>query len=253
MRPAIRWCVVGLVFMSAGVARGQTALAWKLEPGESFRAERVTGQEQTVEVNGKTFRQSAAGTWVVAVDVLRRESAGYAVRLTLERVQHRVTGTVGKDGFDHKMIERLQGRQFPATVAPHGKVVALGGYPDLVKSLGDDQPERVKALRTALPEAALREAFADLFGPLPEKAVRPGDTWRRTVTDPVPHFGALKSTWNFTDEGPGRDGHRIAYAVTTAYRPPEEESPVFRVVKGELKGENGRGAVFWFTLPPAGR
>jgi hypothetical protein len=237
-----RWCLAA-VLLSATSAQAQTTLAWKLPQGQAFEMERTATQDQAVELRGKMFKQHAVSTWRVRFEVQPAQGENLVLRATLKDVQHKVKGAVGP-GVENSLADKLQGRQFTLKLTPQGKIVGFEGYADFVTEAAEKQPERAKALRTLLPEEALREAFADLLGPLPAEAVRAGATWQHRLREPIPHFGTLQTTWQFTAEGPAAAGYHLAYTIKTTYQAPAaDEAPLLRVVKGSLQGENGRGKI----------
>jgi hypothetical protein len=207
-----------------------------------FEMQRIATQDQAVEVRGKVFKQEAVSIWRVHFEVLPSE-AEPRLRLTLKEVQHKLKGATGA-AVEHTLAEKLQGRQFTLKVSTHGRIQGLEGYADFVTAASENQPERARSLRTLLPEDGLKEAFADFLGPLPDVGVRPGDTWQRPVREPIPHFGSLDSSWQFAAQGPTTAGYHLAYTIKTNYRPPtSDDAPLFRIVKGALHGENGRGKI----------
>jgi hypothetical protein len=233
-----------LLLVPASLA-AQTPLQWKLEPGQAWVLERLVKQEQKVELGDKLFRQRLDSIWRVHLEVLTPIAEQHRLRASLQEVQHRLQGTVGT-GIDHNLGDKLQGRQFTLVVAPSGLIRELQGYADFIDQATEKDPERSGVLRAMVPEDALREAFSDLLGPLPEQPVMPGSMWKRTVREPIPLFGALRGTWQYTAQGPTAGGYHLAYAITTEYEAPAAgQTVLFRISKGSLRGENGRGKVIF--------
>lgn len=238
-----RW-VLALLLFGPVTAGAQEPVRWKLQPGQSFDIERIARHDQVVELKDKSFRQKSVSTWLVHFEVLRQETAGYRLAATLTRVEHKVTGTVPAGAVNGGLAEKMRGARFTLAITPAGGLRELGGYEDFLAKAGDKQAARVKALRVTMPEPWLRAAFADMLGRLPERAPAAGATWEQRLVEPIPHFGAFRSTWRFTRAEPVRAGQVILYTVTTKYEPPAAGDPaLFRVVKGELRGEEGRGKI----------
>ena len=90
----------------------------------------------------------------------------------------------------------------------------------------------------------LRETFADMFGPLPAKAVAAGDTWPREYVEPIPHFGALRSSVKYLYAGKKDALERITYTIQTRYELPKDDmSVLFRIVKGSVDTEKAAGTM----------
>lgn len=238
-----RWALALLLF-SPAATDAQEAMRWKLEPGQAFTIERVAQQDQTVELKDKSFRQKSVSTWLVRFEVLSKDAASYRLAATLSKVEHKVTGTVPASAVDDKLAQAMRGARFTLKITPAGDIRALNGYEEFLQKASDKKPARVKALRVTLPEEWLKSAFADMLGRLPARPRATGATWERSVVEPIPHFGAFRSTWRYTRGEPERTGQVITYTVATKYEPPGAgDAALFRVVKGELRGEEGRGKV----------
>lgn len=230
-----------VLWLLPGGAAAQDALAWKLRPGESFFAERHFTRQESVEVNERQFRQESVTTWLVRLDVKEQTPKGYALQAVLEDVRHKVIGAAGKDGLDDRLAEKMRGAAFALTVTPSGRIVDFTGYDEFLKKVAGDQADRAKVLRATLPESAMREAFGDLFGRLPEQPVKAGDTWTSEEVEPIPFFGALHSEFRYEYKGAEGPERRVSYTVQTRFAKPRADELV-RVVKGEVRGEQGKGS-----------
>ncbi|MBI2806579.1 MAG: hypothetical protein HYX68_16485 [Planctomycetes bacterium] len=230
----VRKVALLLVFVAIGRAPAQTSLNWKFEPGQRYEAERIATRKQSVKLNGKTFNQERASVWRVRLEVKERKGAAFLIDAMLAKVEHKLTGVPAAEMLDPKLDSKIQGARFLLTVTPAGTIQQMQGYEQLLKRLGD--PGKV---REAIAEATLRDGFADLFGPLPDTPVKPGATWQREKVEPIPHFGALRSTTHYR-----WDGTTIAFTIATKFeKPVPEMTAVFRVVDGKLASEKGRGTI----------
>ncbi len=226
-------------------AEAQTTLRWKFPVGSEWKSERTFTQKQIVETKVRQFTQENSSRWVVRFRVVDEASNGSSIAATLEKVEHKVKGRIGKEGIDHLLAEKMQGMEFQLRVLANGTIRDLAGYEDLVRKVAGEDLERQKALRGSLPKSGLLEAFQDLFAVLPESPVAVNSTWEREGDHPIPFFGSLRS----------KTVHRLAKvekalavvtsSTTSRYQPPKKGEELFRVLQGEVNGMPGRGD-FWF-------
>ncbi len=235
----LRLAIVGLLLTHQDAA-AQTVLAWKWEPGQSFRMERQVKQKQTVTLKNATLNQQRDSTWLVRFTV----KDATTLQATFEKVQHKITGEVGKDGMDEPLANQLEGCSFKLTVVPTGEVSKVRGLDEFWdKAAGNDAVKR-RALREAYSEKSFADAFTDMLGPLPAQAVSPKDTWRRETTEPIPHFGSFRNTLLFRHEGAIDAKQTLRYSVEAAYQTPKQgDVTLFRVVKADLQGSSGKGSI----------
>jgi hypothetical protein len=227
--------------LCAAPGSAQTVLAWKMAPGESFFAERQQTRKESAEVAGKVLDQHSVHTWLLRFDVKESGRAGYAIAVTLERVEHKVSGAVMAGGLDDKVVDRMRGRAFSLTVTPQGKITAMAGYSEFVEAVADKQADRAKLLRATWPEDGIRQVFGDVFACLPGEPVNPGHSWKRQTVEPVPLLGAFESLYQYQAEGGSGTEQRVGFTITAKYQRPEVSDGPIRVVKGEMRLESGKG------------
>jgi len=230
--------------LTASAVTAQPVMQWKFEAGKVYECERIVTQKQTVEANGKTFPSNRQSTWLIRLDVIEKDAKSARIQATLTKVEHRITPAVAEEMIDPKLDQKMQGSVFQLTVTPFGQVTQLDGYENFLKRLADADKGKLKALRAAFSEATIRQAFEDLFGPLPDKAVGKGDTWQREYVEPIPHFGALRSTVTYVYAGKKMADDRITYSIQTKYELPKDDmSVLFRITKGNITSEKATGMI----------
>ena len=235
-------CTLIACLLVTSAAPAQSSLLWKFEKGQTFEVERAATQKQTVELNGKQFKQQRLSTWIIRLEVKDKHADGFVMLATLQKVVHLVTGGTDADAIDPKLHEKMYGSAFRLIVTPAGRIVDLQGYEDFLARLAAKDKTRLKSLRITFPESAVKETLAELFGPLPPMSVMQGDVWKRKYLEPIPHFGALRSIVNYRYEEAAKNLDRIAYTIETAYELPKDDVGVlFRIVKGRIDSEKANG------------
>lgn len=229
----------------AASAPAQTSLQWKFEKGQVFEFERTASQNQTVDIKGKRFKQQGQSVWHVGLEVKEKQATHAVVLALLTKVEHQLTGGADTERIDPKLHEKIQGSSFTLDVTPNGQIKRLQGYEDFLKRAAGMDKARLKALHVTFPESSLKEALADLFGPLPQKSVVKGDAWQREYVEPIPHFGALRSTASYTYEGRSKKSERVSYTIQTKYEAPPEDDKMgpFRIVRGRIDSDKAKGMI----------
>ncbi len=241
------WPAFLIVLLGVHPVSAQVKLEWRFKEGETFFAERVYTQKQAVEMKGKAFKEQRSKTWLSAITVKEKTKAGYILELKVESAIFRSDGE-RRDvspavASDELLAAKFKGCSFNVTVSPQGKVSKFEGYEAFIQKLTDKNADGEKALRALITEEGLREDAEEVFGWLPERIVRKGDKWKREAVEPMPPFGSFKSTYEYvldTEQGPEVG---IGLSTKMSYRPPGNEAELFKVVKGSLKGEDGKGAL----------
>jgi Family of unknown function (DUF6263) len=245
------WPALLIVLLGAHPALAQVKLEWRFKEGETFFSERIYTQKQSVEINGKAFKELRSKTWLSAIAVKEKTKAGYLLEFKVESASFQSDGERrgGSQPIslfpsalpaDH-WAAKIKGCTFKITVTPQGKVSKFEGYEAFIQKLADKNTDSEKALRALITEEGVREDAEEIFSFLPEKIVRKGDKWKRETSEPMPPFGSFKSTYEYvleTDTGPEV---AIGLATKTTYRTPSSEVELFKVVKGSLKGDEGKG------------
>lgn len=239
--PAVRWLPCCLLLLSAAPASAQVKLEWKFEPGDTFLTERLYHQKLAVEVKGKQTRQEKSNTWLTRITVKEKTSGGYVLDCKIEAVTYKTHGAAPPDPFDEKLAAKMKGAGFLATITVQGKVAKFDGYDAFVQKLAEKNESVEKVLRVVVSEEALRDGLEDTFGFLPPKPVKPGDKWKRESIDPAPPFGSFKVATEYSYDGATNDQHKISFTTKMTYRPPSADPELFRIVKGGLKADEGKG------------
>jgi hypothetical protein len=238
-----RWSAVMIVAVAVRPAAAQTKLEWHFKEGETFFVESVAVQKQTVEIKSKLLKEERTRTWVTAVTVMKKTSAGHVLDLKIESVTLQPAAPGTPAGLDDKLAAKMQGCQFTATVTSQGKLAKFEGYDAFVQKLAEKNGEVEKVLRALLSEEALREDIEEVFYCLPHKAVKKGDKWKREAIEPVPPFGSFKSTVEYVLEEETGDELSVGTTIKMTYKPSGGDGDLFRVVKGGLTSEGGKGSV----------
>ncbi len=230
--------------LSTSDACAQANLQWKFAKGQIYYAQRITTQKQTVTVNGKEFEQTRESVWHVRLDVKEQMFESFVIQATLAKVEHHVVGAVDAQVMDPKLQDKQQGSIFTLHVAPTGLIQEMRGYEEFLQRLAGTDKARRAALQTTLSEATVKEAFADLFGPLPASKVQRGDSWRREVFEPIPHFGGLRSSVVYVHDGGDKERERIVYTIQTKYEAPKKDgTSLFHVRDGTIESDKAHGEI----------
>lgn len=237
------------LLVSMGVTFGanrlsaQTTLAWHFRVGDAFEVEQRITQTTALEVKNKPFKHKSDMTLLTRWQVKDAGKDFATLAITVGKLTSKTSTGDGKTALASKEDDLWRGAEFVVTVDPSGRLRTLTGNDELLKKLAADSPQRLKILSALKPPGFFQAIFQDVLGPLSERPVRQGSRWQQAAVDSMSIFGSLLLDTEFTYEGP-RDGlHAIASATKTTYKAPRYaiENDVFRILKGEVKTDNGMG------------
>ncbi len=246
MRKALVSLLLTLVCLGSAVA--QTKLEWQLKKGETFVAERIYTQKQTVTVRGKTQSAERRKFLVSSITVKDKTASGFLLDIVFEEAELGATGEkvasgARRDDFGQKLADQLKGNGFSVVVTGQGKVAKILGYDAFLRKLGDGSVSTEKSLRTLLSEDVLRDDLEEVFHPLPEKAIRVGDSWKRETIEPLPPFGLVHTTAEYSLKSDKADEVEIGLKFKVSYKPAPGDGELFRVVKGSAAAEMATGVI----------
>src|SRR5437660_4171353 len=112
-------CSVIIATFCLGSAGAQTKLEWQLKKGETFFAERVYTQKQTVTVKDKTLKTDRQKTWISSITVKDKTPAGYLLELRFDKAEFQSADDSAKalrnrESFDTKLATKLGGSNYSA-------------------------------------------------------------------------------------------------------------------------------------------
>jgi hypothetical protein len=238
--------VVALVAGVAAPAYGQEVeLKWKFKEGEKFYVEDISNMKQTVTALGQTQKVDQKTTTITSYTIKKVTTDSIEMVMKFENVEVKSDGPIGQ--FD-KFMEKTKGVSFTVTMAPDGKVKRLEGFNEFAKQIVGDDEDTAKLLKMFINEEMFTKGVEQAFGFIPDKAVKPGDTWTRETKIPFGPLGDFKtnSTYTYNGNKDGRD--EISVKQSMRYQAPKagtEFAGLFKIVKGDLKADNARGKYFF--------
>ncbi len=210
-------CVVALLTLSMGVpAFGQeTEIKWKFEKGKTFYQEMTTESKQTMKVMGIDINQTQKQTFYFSwtPESQDEKDKNWRIKQKIEGVKMdlQISGTqIAYDSANDAtsannpladFFKALIGNEFILTVTPEMKVTNVEGKDAFLKKLTGTNPAMEPLLKQILSEEALRQMSDPAFSMVPDKAVKPGDTWKRTSKLNMGPIGTYESTYTYTFEG----------------------------------------------------
>ncbi len=247
------WVGVVLVFgVLAAPVRAQDGvkLEWKFNKGDKFYVEDVATLKQKIEIMGKTIDQTVKTTMVTSYTVKDKTDDGVVLEQKFEDVVVKAQGGIGGD-LD-KYMEKLKGGVFTLTLGKGGKITKFEGYEAFIKKLteGAGAEDAGKFVRLLLSEDLLRKGAEEAFSFLPAEPVKKGETWKRESTQSFGPLGSFKLTNEYTLQGKEDGEAKLALKAGLTYILPKGDggfAGLFKVTRGNLKGEGARGTLYFDT------
>jgi hypothetical protein len=241
--------VVVLTVLAAPAA-AQVNLEWKFKEGDKFYLQTDSTLNQTLTTGGAEFKQQIDHTVVVSFTVKKKSTDSVVLEQKIE--EYRVKSS-GPGTADLKPPEALKGATFTVTLNAKWEITKFEGYAAFIKKLAGDDPAVEKVIGSVLPEDSFKSSAEEAFGFLPNKPVKKGDRWQRTLVYPLGPWGTLTATNDYTYEGKhnekvnGKDVERIAAAMTTKFKPPTAGSGALgiQVIENDLQTKEAKQTIFF--------
>ncbi len=118
-----------------------------------------------------------------------------------------------------RMISSMIGKGITVTVDPRGQVTKVektSMFADMAKEMPDGGGVARSMMDQMFGDEAIGKMFKDLFVPLPDGAVKPGEFWTTSSTQSVPMFGGMKRTTTWTYAGDDMIGGNILAKLTSS-------------------------------------
>ncbi|HEX5270957.1 MAG TPA: DUF6263 family protein [Gemmataceae bacterium] len=240
-----RRLVGAVLLVAAGLAQSAAAQApveWKLKVGDKFYLRTVTTTKQTLKALNKDVPQNAEQTVVLGFSVEEKVGDNFLLKETIEDV------TVKSDKGDAVSDPKIAGSVFLLTVSPKWEILKFEGYDKLVDRLAGDDPAVRQALTATLPEDVFKRTVREAMAFLPDRPVKDGETWERSVESPLGPIGTLRETRTYKMEGKedvgGKKVDKITYTTAVEFKPGKKvENLPYYVISGQMEVKEGKGTV----------
>ncbi|MBM4073536.1 MAG: hypothetical protein FJ271_32135 [Planctomycetes bacterium] len=246
LRNATCFAILALVVVPLP-ASAQISLAWKFREGESLLIENVekTRQVLTLKKNGKRKEEiHKSGSTVTTrsrFTVKQKTAKETVLTIKIEDIATRSTAAEGGKDLDKDVAGKMKGAVFIVTLDPSYKITKLEGFEELIKKIAGGNEEIEKLVRARMTEETLKKSLEEPYQFLPGKPVAKGDSWKQNAVVPLGLFGSFKVIKTFTYKGKEAAGELIAFTSAMTYSPPTGEGGLLKIVKADLKGEDGAG------------
>jgi hypothetical protein len=234
---ATLWCFPVL-------GQAQTTLAWRFEPGASFRVEHHVVQTLSLEIKNKPFRQTNIMDLRSRWQVRDVHDGVASVVVAIVSMESTTVPSYGKASVAAKDDELWKGAVFVVQADVHGRIRALAGYDEFLARLARGDKSRLNVLHGLKPVEWFRELLQAALGPLPDKPVALGQRWSHDHRETVHPIGAFEHATEFEYAGAKGHLHRVGATTRTTFKPlpPAAALELFRVVKGEIRSDGTSGA-----------
>jgi hypothetical protein len=180
------------------------------------------GGELTIEqkaiqtIKGVTKDIAADGTATIeqTIEAVRMEMTGPMGTVAYDSDKKDAAGGNPLDATMKQIFTPMVGASFTLVMAPTGTIQRVEGVTGLAAKMFANLPEDPQTaglfagLRAGVSDDAVKAQFAQAFNELPQKAIKPGDSWKISFTVPNPAVGTMTTSIDATlqaIEGSGAD------------------------------------------------
>lgn len=202
-------------------------LKYKMAKGDKVIYRTKMEMKQTQTIAGMPFENEmtneAVSSYIVDdVD----EQGNYHLTIKAERLKVKSKfGALGGDySFDSQsserdkssqigaavtpLYERLSGIVYQVKVAPDGDVLEVKGYAEQLKDILDANPLARQFGGGGASNETAKQSLRELFVKLPDKAIKPGDTWDVSSEIELPQLGKNRGKSTYRYVGPDKVNDR---------------------------------------------
>ena len=235
------------ILVTAAPAPAQTALVWKFRSGDTFSVEQQIVQSTALEAMHKPFQQKNVMTLKTRWQVKEWQDDRVTLVVSVTSMDSKTFAGDGKTAVPSKDDDKWLGAEFTLTVDARGRLHALQGHEELLKQLAGNSPQLLKVLTALKPPESFQALFQNVLGPLADKPVAAGDRWQHDAVDAMSIFGSFQQATTFRYRGVEEGLHAIDSVTKTTYKAPRYaiENDVFRVLKGEVTADDGKGTLLF--------
>ena len=261
--PTRCWLTAALLLALAAPVLAQEAkpvkLEWKLEKDKTFYQTTTTDVVLTMKFDGLEVVQKQKQTFVISWTPAKQEDKNWVVRMKIEGIHLQVdtpgkkvtydsTRTDNEPGLLSDFYKTIVGSAFTLTLNPDLKAIKVEGRQDLAKKLSAANPQMETLVDRLLSDDTLKSMADQTFGPAPNREVKKGDKWERTLTQTLGPLGTTNVTLSYSDEGPGSAAtiEKFSIKAKGTYKPPTERplGAPFKVTGGDAEAIGDGSAEF---------
>jgi Family of unknown function (DUF6263) len=215
-------------------AAGDSPISWKFTKDVPFYQEMTTSTIQNIKVQGLDVGQNQNQTFYFKFEPIKQEGDKWIVKQTIEGVKMTIdiagspvsydstneTAPGGTNTALSEFFKALKGSQFTLTIGKDMAVEKVEGRDEFVKKLVQSNKQLEQLLNKILGEEALKQMADPTFGIVPNKPVKVGDSWTKTVKLTLGPLGSYENTYTFTYAKQTGDVADIDVKVALKYTPP---------------------------------
>ncbi len=252
---------VGLVLPALAQDKDKPAeLKWKFEKGKTFYQELKTETDQKMKVMGMDVNQKQTQTFYFSWTPVEQKDKDWIIKQKIEGVKMDIEIGGNKISYDStaantgnnplsEFFKALVGSEFTLTVGPDMRVSKVEGRKEFLDKLVAANQQMKPLLDQILSEDALKQMADPSFAVVPNKEVKPKDTWDYKTKLNLGPIGSYDTTYTYTYVGKEKELDKIGITAKLTYSAPSQEGPAgglpFKIQKANLESKNATGTAFF--------
>ncbi|MCS7044877.1 MAG: DUF6263 family protein [Gemmataceae bacterium] len=262
-----RWLVavvgalsVALLSNAAAQAQDEFKPEWKaFDKGKEWYQKLTTKTEQTMKVMGQEVKQKQEQTFYLKFTgqeptkdgklVVKQKIVGIVMNIDIGGVNITYNSTDANVPANPMtdFFKKLQEAELTLTVDPKTmEVVDVAGHEDMVKKLGDTNPQMAPLLNKILSKDAIKQMSEPTWGALPPGPKKKGEEWTKKSQLDLGPIGKYDTSYKYTYEGQDKAGDKVKVEASLTYTAPTDNKGLPFVIKSaNLKSKEGIGAAYF--------
>jgi hypothetical protein len=235
----------------------ETVLRLNLEKGQTFFQELETVTKQAMKVMSQELKQDQRQTMVMEWTTKGKNEQGLwqvGLKFVGAKMEIDIGGNkIDYDSEDNRRLtpfddffQKLMSLEFVLTIDAENKIRSVAGDEQFMRSLDKASPQMKLLLEKFTSYEALKSMAGPSLDPIPNRAVRVGETWTRAGALDLRPIATYRQEMVYRYEGRTDALDKISVKSKLAYESPKKGDRLpFTVKRADLKSTNGEGEVLF--------
>lgn len=239
------WLIVCCLLGLATSAHADEQIKWKLKAGDTFYSEEKTETKMEIMTIGQNIPMEMTNLTISQYTVKEvRDDGSIVIERVVKKTKNEMSTPMPGADMD-ALGKALEGLKFTVTFDKNMNITKLEGYQDLIKRLKEIDEAGAEMLKGMMPEESLRKTVEELFGVVPTKTIKVGDTWDRKSSMSLGPMGKLTVDVNYKLAELNSAEANIEYTMKMKHDPSnkgDENSPIpFKISKMDVQTGKSKG------------
>ena len=182
--------ILGFLFITGSLsAQNNVKLAYNMPAGKTLNYKSVTSISQLMDIQGQSMEVMVNTSFGFRVKMVEKAAGNLKINVIVDSLTMSIDAM---GGLTNSRVREIENKSFNMIISPVGEIVDLS------------EAENIKFNVESQGTSNLSQTFRNVFPVLPDKAVKPGDTWSsvdtiRSAASAASTLQVLESSYRYDD------------------------------------------------------